>query len=110
MQHRWLIFVTLSNSHACASNWEWRRLQHARGDGDGPKFGCFAIASMDTGAKLHPPLLFSGVLISEQQVAAIVESCDADLVISLPSVANGVAIECDSKLVIASSNMFIVWR
>ena len=93
MQHRRLIFVTLSNSHACASNWEWRRLQHARGDGDGPKFGCFAITSMDTGAKLHPPLLFSGVLISEQQVAAIVESCDADLVISLPSVANGVAID-----------------
>ena len=73
------------------SNWEWRRLQHARGDGDGPKFGCFAITSMNTGAKLQPPLLFSGALISEQQLQAIVDSCDADLVLPLPSVANGVA-------------------
>ena len=63
------------------SNWEWRRLQHARGDEDGPKFGCFAITSMNTGAKLQPPLLFSGALISEQQLQAIVDSRDADLVL-----------------------------
>ena len=93
--HELLISLTFTSNAmhmcaTCASNWEWRRI-HAGGDGDGPKFGCFAISDIRTSAALRPPLLFGGELISEQQLHAVVESRDADLVMILPNGANGVA-------------------